>query len=277
MRWIPLVAAEDTLTMTPCPRSTIDGSAARQAYSVVISDRSISARISVSVNWVNGLKLIAPPTLLISTSMRPKAESACWDDRFSAFPVLEVRRDGECLVAVCAQFIGEFLDQLGAIGEHEGAAFGVDAARGLLTDALGRSCDHHDLAGEPAGRDEPRSACGGRVGHRAAHGLLGASRVGGDQRAGRVAVAGLEGADDVHVVLRAQRVAPRRVAKHFAHAAFDAERLIRLKQMVVAGQGEQVVVERGVGLCVLGRVHEVVVFHVGHGGLGQQPVPRQLL
>ena len=30
MRWMPRVAAEETLTMTPSPRSTIDGSAARQ-------------------------------------------------------------------------------------------------------------------------------------------------------------------------------------------------------------------------------------------------------
>ena len=101
--------------------------------------------------------------------------------------------------------------------------------------------------------------------------------MGDDQRPGRVAVAGLEGADDVHVVLRAQRVAPRRVAQHLTHAALDAERLIRLQQVVVAGQGEQVVVERRVGLGVLRGVDEVVVLDVGHRRLGQQPVTRQLL
>ena len=101
--------------------------------------------------------------------------------------------------------------------------------------------------------------------------------MGDDQRPGRVTVAGLECADDVHVVLCAQRVAPRRVAQHLAHAALHAERLVGLQQMLVAGEGEQVVVERRVGLGVLRGVDEVVVLDVGQRGLGQQPVAGQLL
>ena len=101
--------------------------------------------------------------------------------------------------------------------------------------------------------------------------------MGRDQRPGGVSVACLEGADDVDVVLRAQRVAPRRVAQHLTHPALDAERLVGLQQVVVAGQGEQVIVERCVGLGVLRGVDEVVVFDVGHRGLGEQSVTGQLL
>ena len=71
MRWMPRVAAELTLTITPRPRAVIDGRTARHDHSVVISDRSISARICSGSNSVNGLNQIAPPTLLTSTSIRP--------------------------------------------------------------------------------------------------------------------------------------------------------------------------------------------------------------
>ena len=114
------------------------------------------------------------------------------------------------------------------------------------------------------------------VGHRAAHRLLGPAGVRDDQRPRGVPVTRLERADDVDVVLCAQRVTPRRVAQHLAHPALHAERLIRLQQMVVAGQGEQVVVERRVGLGVLRGVDEVVLHDVGQRRFGQQAVAGQL-
>src|SRR5690554_7178318 len=69
---MPRVATEETLTMTPPPCSTRVGSTARQHHRVGINERVTSAAISLSLNSVNGLKLIAPPTLLIRISMRPK-------------------------------------------------------------------------------------------------------------------------------------------------------------------------------------------------------------
>ena len=100
---------------------------------------------------------------------------------------------------------------------------------------------------------------------------------GDDERPGRITVAGLECADDVHVVLCAQGVTPRRVAQNLAHAALHPEGLVGLQQVLVAGESEQVVVERRVGFGVLRGVDEMVVFHIRHRGLGQQPIAGQLL
>ncbi len=215
MRWMPRVATDDTLTITPAPRSTMRGSAARQEYSVVISERSISAWISASVNSVNGLKLIVPPTLLISTSTRPNAESACRTtasapSRSRGRPSPR-RRAG----AAGGQLVGKLLDQLGRGRParrcrprrwiRRAVRSPMPCAAPVITTTL------------PANRPGVTNA--GRrglavVGHRPPHGLLGPVGVRDDQRAGRVAVAGLEGGDDVDVVLRAQRVAPGRVAQH---------------------------------------------------------------
>ena len=68
---MPRAAAEETLTITPPPCSIMYGSTARQHHIVGINDRRISASIWGSLNSTYGLKLIAPPTLLIRMSIRP--------------------------------------------------------------------------------------------------------------------------------------------------------------------------------------------------------------
>ena len=72
MRWMPRAAADETLTIVPFRRSTMIGRTARQHHIVGKSDRRISATIWSSVNSTYGLKLIAPPTLLMRMSIRPK-------------------------------------------------------------------------------------------------------------------------------------------------------------------------------------------------------------
>ena len=47
MRWMPRAAADETLTIVPCRRSTMNGRTARQHHRVGKSDRRISATICV--------------------------------------------------------------------------------------------------------------------------------------------------------------------------------------------------------------------------------------
>ncbi len=99
----------------------------------------------------------------------------------------------------------------------------------------------------------------------------------GDQLSCGVSVAGFEGRDDVEVVLRDTRIAPRRVAQHVVHLALHPEVVVGLQQVLVTGHVEQVVVEDRVGVGVGRGVDKMLTLHVRHRRLGHQSVPGQLL
>src|SRR6185312_5043991 len=128
MRWIPRAAAEETLTITPRPRSTIAGRTARQHHIVGSNDLRISAWISASVNSTYGLKFIAPPTLLIRMSMRPNR-----------------------LRALARQLVGDLLHEWRAVDQCDRASFPGRPRGHPLPEALRRAGDDQDLAFEPTG------------------------------------------------------------------------------------------------------------------------------
>lgn len=68
----PAVATDEMLTMLPLPCFSIHGSAARQPHSVGNSERRISFSICSGWYSAKGRAQMVPPTLLISTSIRPK-------------------------------------------------------------------------------------------------------------------------------------------------------------------------------------------------------------
>ena len=97
-----------------------------------------------------------------------------------------------------------------------------------------------------------------------------------NQRASRLAVTRLEGGDDVEVILRATRVAPRGLLERALHLALHAQPRVAVEKVLVLGEHEQVVVERRIAGGVGRRVDEPVALDVGHRGLGEQPVAVQL-
>lgn len=79
-RFRPPVATEDTLTMVPEPASSMGLSTAWHAYMVGNSERRISLSIFSTSYSSYGRAQMVPPTLLMSTSIRPWASSAAETD-----------------------------------------------------------------------------------------------------------------------------------------------------------------------------------------------------
>ena len=94
------------------------GRTARQHHMVGSNDRRISASIWVSVNSTNGLKLIAPPTLLIRTSIRPNRLRAAAIAVAAPEVPLQVRDEPDRLRALARQLLGDLLHEIGTI--HQG-------------------------------------------------------------------------------------------------------------------------------------------------------------
>lgn len=218
-----------------------------------------------------------PPTTWTATFDPSEEFERGVDDRGRSRPGLEIGDHRQRRGTRVIQLVGQLAHQLRAVRQHERAALCADPPCGPLADPLPGTGDQDHLAGEPPWRDEPGATRFGDLPHRPPGGLLGPLGVHGDQGAGALPVTVGERLHDVEVVERASRVDPRRVAQRLLHVPLDAECLVGPQQVLVAGEHEQVVVERRVGLGVRGRVDEPVALDVGHGGLGQHPVAGELL
>ena len=195
----------------------------------------------------------------------------------SVLSPFQVRGDSHSLRLGGSKLVGKFLDQFGAVDQHQAAALRADAAGSTFADTLRRTGNQYDLPSEVAGRDElrPPRSCG--VSHRPPNGLLAPVGVGDQHRSGSLTVTGFDGLDDVHVVLRDQWMAPGRVLQHLVHPTLEAQCVVGLAQMRVAGQVEQIIVERPVALDPLGSVDESVAVDQGQCRFGEHSVPGQLL
>lgn len=68
-------------------------------------------------------------------------------------------------------------------------------------------------------------------------------------------------------------MAPGRVAQNLAHAPLYTERSVGLKQMLVLGLREKVVVKGRVGLGILLGVDERFARHIRQSGFGEESIP----
>ncbi|GGJ06879.1 hypothetical protein GCM10010121_016660 [Streptomyces brasiliensis] len=141
---MPRVAADDTLTLTPCPWTVMAGSTARQVHSVVSSERVISAWISGAENSVNGLE-VDRAAHVVHQDVDPAVVLQCGRRRLLGPRVcLQVGGDG-----LRAQLGGGLVDQVGAVHEGQPGGLGGQPPRHGEPDALGGTGDQDRLTGEP--------------------------------------------------------------------------------------------------------------------------------